>query len=79
MAVVYCTLQVATTNEQITSQDSGATWSVPTTIVLDDHGWASVGPGRGIQLSDKSPAPGRILFIGHHGAYEVINANTFCE
>jgi sialidase-1 len=61
---------IGTTNEQITSQDSGATWSVPTSVVLGKYGWASVGPGRGIQLSDKSPAPGRLLFIGHHGAYE---------
>ena len=32
-----------------------------------------VGPGRGLQLSSRSPAPGRVLFIGHHGAYEVAN------
>ena len=40
-------------------------------IDLGTHNGTSVGPGRGLQLSEDSPTPGRILFIGHHGAYEV--------
>ena len=32
-----------------------------------------VGPGVGLQLSEVSRTPGRLLFIGHHGAYEVNN------
>ena len=64
-------MQDGTSIGQITSEDNGVTWTVPSTIVLDKYGWAYVGPGRGLQLSDKSPAPGRLLFIGHHGAYEV--------
>ena len=70
-------MQAGTTNEQITSRDSGATWGSPTSIVLGQYGWASVGPGRGIRLeSEKSLMPGRLLFIGHHGAYEVSNMTT---
>ncbi len=30
---------------------------------------AYVGPGVGIQLQNPGPHKGRLLFIGHHGAY----------
>lgn len=48
------------------------TWSNPSPIILGKYGWAYAGPGRGLLLeSEMSPVRGRILFIGHHGAYEV--------
>lgn len=53
------------------SEDKGGHWSTPVGINLGKYNGTSVGPGRGLQLSDQSPAPGRILFIGHHGAYQV--------
>ena len=48
------------------------TWGPPYSVDLGENYWAYVGPGVGLVLtSEKSPAPGRILFIGHHSAYEV--------
>ena len=53
------------------------TWGSPYTVYLGENDWAYVGPGRGLVLtSEKSPTPGRILLIGHHGAYEVSNFTT---
>ena len=43
---------------------------------LGKYKGTSVGPGRGLQLSHTSPHhPDRLLFIGHHGAYEVTKIN----
>jgi hypothetical protein len=60
-------------NTQMYSDDGGATWSERVRL-LPQIG-ASVdgsftGPGVGLRLSDAHPvAPGRLLFIGHRGAY----------
>jgi sialidase-1 len=62
---------VGTENKAVLSIDNGATWGPPYTVHLGGNDWAYVGPGRGLVLtSEKSPNPGRILLIGHHGAYE---------
>ena len=59
-------------NAQIMSVDNGDTWGpiqllAPFLGALDG---ASAGPGVGIQLSPRNPHhPGRVLFIGHRGAY----------
>ena len=66
-------MQAGGSNWQTVSTDIGKSWSDPTGINLGVHNGTSVGPGRGLQLSEDSPAPGRILFIGHHGPYEVSN------
>ena len=65
------TPQAASKNWQIVSANSGRSWTLPITIDFGNYNNTSVGPGRGLQLSDHAPAPGRILFIGHHGAYQV--------
>jgi len=60
-------------NMQTFSNDLGSTWSPPTTIdgSFGNATGTSVGPGRGLQLSpDNKKAPNRLLFIGHHGAYQ---------
>mmetsp|Transcript_7913 Transcript_7913/g.23354 ORF Transcript_7913/g.23354 Transcript_7913/m.23354 type:complete len:230 (+) Transcript_7913:16-705(+) len=57
------------------SADNGATWSAPQTVCgaipgllnTTDCGGA-MGPGAGIQLK-QGPHTGRLLFIGHFGAY----------
>ena len=64
-------LQAKSGVQQMTSEDSGGHWSAPVGVNLGRYNTTSVGPGRGLQLSDQSPTPGRILFIGHHGAYQV--------
>lgn len=57
-------------NYQVTSTDNGASWSKPANIGAFIGKWkgTSTGPGRGLQLQNGGHA-GRILFIGHHGAY----------
>merc|ERR1712023_137397 len=63
-----CLLQV----NQATSKDLGRTWSDMRRVDsnLGRGAGTYVGPGVGLQLSTSNPhAPGRILFIGHHGAY----------
>ena len=59
------------------SRDNGATWSSPRsvckTLPKEDCGGA-VGPGTGIRLRS-GPHAGRLLFIGHFGAY-VMNLPT---
>ena len=72
-------MQAGGSNWQTVSTDIGKSWSDPTGINLGVHNGTSVGPGRGLQLSEDSPAPGRILFIGHHGPYEVSNIPTLQE
>eukprot|EP00038_Savillea_parva_P011514 m.198036 g.198036 ORF g.198036 m.198036 type:complete len:464 (-) comp20324_c0_seq1:39-1430(-) len=60
---------------QMVSHDHGATWSTPIsvcgnrtgTLPTSDCGGA-VGPGVGIQLH-QGPHRGRLLYIGHYGAY----------
>ena len=64
-------IQIGTTNWQTTSPDLGKSWTKPTSVPLGKYEWAYVGPGKGLQLSEKSMYPGRILFIGYHGDYEV--------
>jgi len=58
---------------QLTSADGGDTWSSPQSLVPSlgkDAGYSYVGPGVGLRLSEDHPtAPGRLLFIGHLGAY----------
>jgi sialidase-1 len=55
-------------NSQVVSHDLGLTWSAPTSIGLPVS--SDTGPGVGIQLGPSNPhAPGRLLFIGHSGAY----------
>ena len=59
------------TNQQILSTDMGLTYSKPTEVVGAAQTGASTGPGRGLQLSaSHRHAPNRLLFIGHHGAYQ---------
>ena len=52
------------------SKDGGQSWSSPINIsaFLAPLGPFYVGPGIGIQLT-KGANVGRLLFIGHHGAY----------
>eukprot|EP00054_Salpingoeca_dolichothecata_P015800 m.91606 g.91606 ORF g.91606 m.91606 type:complete len:447 (-) comp21663_c0_seq5:367-1707(-) len=59
-------------NFQRTSKDMGQTWSEPQSLasVLGADNGIEVGPGVGIQLSRRNKYAGRLLFIGHHGAYE---------
>jgi len=55
-------------NMQVVSPDLGLSWSEPASIGLPHS--SETGPGVGIQLSATNPhAPGRLLFIGHAGAY----------
>ena len=60
-------------NVQIVSRDGGKTWSQPEDLLRflgPDVDGADVGPGVGLRLdSDHPVAPGRLLFIGHRGAY----------
>eukprot|EP00039_Didymoeca_costata_P016781 m.305295 g.305295 ORF g.305295 m.305295 type:complete len:452 (-) comp16448_c0_seq1:64-1419(-) len=55
---------------QIESADNGKTWSSPVSICkqLGTQCGGAVGPGIGIQLQHGVHA-GRLLFIGHYGAY----------
>ena len=70
-------LQVGIENKAVLSKDNGVTWGPPYAVDLGVNNWAYVGPGRGLVLrSEKSPNPGRILFIGHHSAYEVSSSCT---
>jgi len=57
-------------NYQVMSGDNGLSWSEPVDIGSFLGKWrgTSVGPGRGLQLKHSDKA-GRLLFIGHHGAY----------
>ena len=52
------------------SKDAGRTWSAPVSLsnFLAPLGPFYVGPGVGIQLA-RGVHAGRLLFIGHHGAY----------
>ena len=60
----------------IVSVDNGRTWTPPINVTKivpglprDGRG-VTVGPGVGLQLSRANKhAPGRLLFIGHHGPY----------
>ena len=56
---------------QMFSSDNGATWSAQQNITqyLGKAGPYDVGPGVGLQLT-RGPHAGRLLFIGHHNAYE---------
>jgi sialidase-1 len=59
-------------NAQVESTDDGLTWSAvqPLARFLGTLDGSSAGPGVGLQLSAGNPYhPGRILFIGHRGAY----------
>lgn len=60
-------------NVQLVSRDGGKTWSQPQDLLRflgPDVDGADVGPGVGLRLgSDHPVAPGRLLFIGHRGAY----------
>lgn len=60
-------------NTQMYSDDGGATWSDRVRLLPQigaDVDGSFTGPGIGIRLSDSHPvAPGRLLFIGHRGAY----------
>ena len=53
------------------SRDLGHTWTAPSSIAsfLAPRGPYWVGPGVGLQLRSRMHA-GRILFIGHHLAYQ---------
>eukprot|EP01065_Artemidia_motanka_P022821 TRINITY_DN2700_c0_g1_i2.p2 TRINITY_DN2700_c0_g1~~TRINITY_DN2700_c0_g1_i2.p2 ORF type:complete len:456 (+),score=138.13 TRINITY_DN2700_c0_g1_i2:65-1432(+) len=54
------------------SADKGDTWTAAKQIDQDfgPAAQSAVGPGVGLQLSATNPhAPGRLLFIGHHGYY----------
>jgi len=56
---------------QMISADNGLTWTTPKSVCADGMSGAcggAVGPGVGIQLT-RSKHAGRILFIGHFGAY----------
>lgn len=60
------------TNAQLISHDDGLTWGAvqPISAFLGPLDGADVGPGVGLQLSASNPHhPGRLLFIGHRGAY----------
>jgi len=59
-------------NFQVVSKDLGKTWSAPVDIgaFLGRFRGIETGPGRGLALSQSGGAhAGRLLFIGHHGAY----------
>lgn len=58
-------------NMQMRSLDVGQTWTTPTdlTSFIGPTGPYDVGPGTGIRLT-RGAHPGRILFIGHHDAYQ---------
>lgn len=59
-------------NAQVVSKDNGDAWGPiqSLTTYLGPLDGASAGPGVGIQLSQSNPHhPGRLLFIGHRGAY----------
>ena len=71
---VVLSLNVASSegNAQLVSLDSGASWGGVQLLApfLGPLDGADVGPGVGLQLSATHPlAPGRLLFIGHRGAY----------
>lgn len=58
---------------QSVSQDLGTSWSEMRLVDSNFSRGAgsSAGPGVGLQLAATNPkAPGRLLFIGHHGAYK---------
>ena len=59
-------------NAQMVSMDDGLTWGplIPLSTFLGALDGAETGPGVGLRLSDSNPYhPGRLLFIGHRGAY----------
>lgn len=58
-------------NLQMYSLDLGESWSTPVSIAafLGPQGPYDVGPGVGLQLQ-RGKHVGRLLFIGHHDAYE---------
>ena len=65
-------LDAANSNAQAVSLDDGLTWGPlqPLAGFLGALDGAAAGPGVGLQLSAGHPvAPGRLLFIGHRGAY----------
>lgn len=78
-STVVLQMDVCTTGNgsllQRTSSDGGVTWSAPLYFGASlgpGIDGSFVGPGVGIRLSDSHPvAPGRVLFIAHHGAYGV--------
>lgn len=57
-------------NLAMSSPNEGETWTTPRSIdqYLGDKGHAAAGPGRGLRLTS-APHQGRMLFIGHRGAY----------
>lgn len=68
--------RVPSGNYQVVSKDNGASYGAPQSVAaLASNGCpnkvpAEVGPGVGLRLSDSNPYhPGRLLFIGHCGAY----------
>eukprot|EP00731_Ephydatia_muelleri_P022239 Em0014g830a len=69
-AAILLQFNANNSNWQISSHDNGGHWSLPQAIDLGLYNGTYVGPGVGLQLSEDSQAPGRLLFIGHHGPYE---------
>ena len=71
-AVVLNVLTSENLNAQVVSNDNGATWGSLQFLgkFLGALDGSLTGPGVGLRLSDNNPHhPGRLLFIGHHGAY----------
>jgi sialidase-1 len=71
-AVVLNVLTAGNRNAQVVSTDDGATWGAlqPLGAFLGALDGALTGPGVGLRLSGANPHhPGRLLFIGHRGAY----------
>ena len=71
-AVVLSVLTAENHNAQVVSTDNGLSWG-PLQLLgkfLGALDGAETGPGVGLRLSDSNPhKPGRLLFIGHRGAY----------
>ena len=70
--VVLNVLTASNHNAQVVSADDGATWGAlqPLGAFLGALDGAETGPGVGLRLSGANPHhPGRLLFIGHRGAY----------
>ena len=70
--VVLNVLTATNKNAQVVSSDGGVTWGPLQLLTpfLGARDGSLTGPGVGIRLSDSNPHhPGRLLFIGHHGAY----------
>jgi sialidase-1 len=71
-AVVLNLLTASNHNAQVVSHDDGLTWGPlePLSPFLGGLDGSLTGPGVGLRLSNTNPHhPGRLLFIGHHGAY----------